>query len=272
MTAEWVVEGKKEAASAPPRSRLSVSSAMRPAAAAAAQRAVVSTPPNEKKCAAMSPSRPLLPASASARTIASGAEPPNMMLHQSGLARSARGRRLHAAARGVAQQGRDAGRAGHADAHGIFDAEIAQPPDPAEDGLRIETELRDDLDRTVRFAAPPRSCSRASGRASPPECAHDRRDARRCRCRRCRGAAEARFRSLRSSLRTGPADASLSPAITSTWLTCASPFNRASRPESAAGEANLRAARCGTGSKPAARTALAYPITSSTGLPATALR
>ena len=57
------------------------------------------------------------------------------MLHQSGLARRARRRRLHAAARGITKQGRDAGRSGHADAHGIFDAEIAQPLDPADDGL-----------------------------------------------------------------------------------------------------------------------------------------
>ena len=105
------------------------------------------------------------------------------MFHQSGVARRARRRRLHAAARGVTQQRRDAGRPGHADAHRILDAKIAQPLDPADDGGRIEAELRDDLDRQPALLRGLDLVGERQIEPLPPESADDRRDARRCRCR-----------------------------------------------------------------------------------------
>jgi len=53
----------------------------------------------------------------------------------------------HAAALGVAQQRGEIGRAGKADPHRMFDAELAQPSDPLQDRLGIEAELGDDVDR-----------------------------------------------------------------------------------------------------------------------------
>src|SRR5262249_11469467 len=47
----------------------------------------------------------------------------------------------------VAQQRGEIGRAGKADPHRMFDAELAQAGDPLQDRLGIETELGDDVDR-----------------------------------------------------------------------------------------------------------------------------
>ena len=53
--------------------------------------------------------------------------------HQAGLPREPLGGRAHAAAPGIAQQRREVGRAGEADPHRMFDAEIAQAADPFQD-------------------------------------------------------------------------------------------------------------------------------------------
>ena len=56
-------------------------------------------------------------------------------------------RGAHAAAGGVAQQRRNAGRADEPDAQRLLETETAQPRHVIEDRARIETELGDDLDR-----------------------------------------------------------------------------------------------------------------------------
>ena len=64
---------------------------------------------------------------------------------EAGVARERLSRGLHAADARKAQEARQRGRTGEADSHRIINAEIAQAREPAENGLRCESELRYDM-------------------------------------------------------------------------------------------------------------------------------
>ena len=116
---------------------------MRPSATACAQRAVAGTPPNEKKWALT------CDGAASARRadeIVGNGQREHLPQHPGALRQRLR-RGAHAAAAGVAQQRRDAGRADEPDAQRLLETETAQPRHVIEDRARVETELGDDLDR-----------------------------------------------------------------------------------------------------------------------------
>ena len=116
---------------------------MRPSATACAQRAVAGRPPNEKKCTLTRDGA----ASASARMSIVGNGQREHLPQHPGAPRQRLRRGAHAAAGGVAQQCRNAGRADEPDAQWLLETETAQPRHIIKYCARIETKLRHDFDR-----------------------------------------------------------------------------------------------------------------------------
>ena len=171
-------------------------------------------------------------------------------------------RGIDAAAAGIAQQPRYAGRAGKADLHRPGDAGSTQLAQPGKNASGENENWLNDVDaqaerRRSRFLV------ERGFQPAAAECADGLPDRRQCRSRRCRPRASCPSGSAQARRQKGPA-ISTSPPITSSRRTSASPRRPASK-SCKSERGDRRAAIWTTGSSPASRSNAA-PAISSAGL------